>query len=428
MSEKDKIDLSLNSVMMCELVDSFIKILNNSNQIFEMSKNLILEIIKLSINLIEFSIIEMNLQVLMILSCILSKYSLKVEKDFNKEDKLFIVETISKILFYYWNKNNLIKNDNISFIEVNSYVLEFICKFYEELKDNEGIEEYFYNNLIYLFNCFKNYSSQTAKICAGKIFNIMLIISDKEILYLFISEIKKTLEQISTIFDKFFLLYYMILQYISKTQNEELLEEIKCIFYEEFLKVFLENQKLFTIINKSTLISLSQNFDNRIQDFIQEYIFTIIESGYLIPYFTEDLQNIILTYIIKCNENEKRKEFIKIIILALCDHSESFNQQQLSIFIFKILNKDLEALNEEEFKECIDENLIKDIENLIEKQKILLKEQEEKKKKEEEEKKRKEEQEKKELEEKRKKFEENRGKSGLKPIGGKIKALKFGNK
>ena len=181
MSEKDKIDLSLNSVMMCELVDSFIKILNNSNQIFEMSKNLILEIIKLSINLIEFSIIEMNLQVLMILSCILSKYSLKVEKDFNKEDKLFIVETISKILFYYWNKNNLIKNDNISFIEVNSYVLEFICKFYEELKDNEGIEEYFYNNLIYLFNCFKNYSSQTAKICAGKIFNIMLIISDKEI-------------------------------------------------------------------------------------------------------------------------------------------------------------------------------------------------------------------------------------------------------
>ena len=31
MSEKDKIDLSLNSVMMCELVDSFIKILNNSN-------------------------------------------------------------------------------------------------------------------------------------------------------------------------------------------------------------------------------------------------------------------------------------------------------------------------------------------------------------------------------------------------------------
>ena len=428
MSEKDKIDLSLNSVMMCELVDSFIKILNNSNQIFEMSKNLILEIIKLSINLIEFSIIEMNLQVLMILSFILSKYSLKVEKDFNKEDKLFIVETISKILFYYWNKNNLIKNDNISFIEVNSYVLEFICKFYEELKDNEGIEEYFYNNLIYLFNCFKNYSSQTAKICAGKIFNIMLIISDKEILYLFISEIKKTLEQISTIFDKFFLLYYMILQYISKTQNEELLEEIKCIFYEEFLKVFLENQKLFTIINKSTLISLSQNFDNRIQDFIQEYIFTIIESGYFIPYFTEDLQNIILTYIIKCNENEKRKEFIKIIILALCDHSESFNQQQLSIFIFKILNKDLEALNEEEFKECIDENLIKDIENLIEKQKILLKEQEEKKKKEEEEKKRKEEQEKKELEEKRKKFEENRGKSGLKPIGGKIKALKFGNK
>jgi hypothetical protein len=415
--------------MMCELVDSFIKMLNNSNQIFDMSKILILEIIKLCIYLIEFGIVEMNLQVLMILSCILSKYSSKIEKDLNKEDKIYIIENISKIEYYYWNKTNFTKNDNLSFIEINGYILELICKYYDEIKDNEGIEEYIYNNLIFLFNCFKNYSSQTAKICAGKIFNIMLIIPSKEILTIFISEIKNTLNQIYEVFDKFFILYYMILQYISKTQNEELLEEIKSIFYEDILKSFLENQKLFSIINKSTLIALSQNFDNRIQDFIQEYIFIIIENGFLIPYFTDEMQNIILTFIVKCNENEKRREFIKIIVLTLCDHNESFNQQQLSIFIFKLFNRDLEVFNEDEFKDIIDENFRKEVENLIEKQKILLKQQEEKRKKEEEDRKKKEEEEQKEREEKRKKFEENRNKSGLKPIsGGKIKAIKFGNK
>ena len=428
-NEKDKIDLSLNSVMMCELVDSFIKILNNSNKIFDMSKNLILEIIKLCVYLIEFGIIEMNLQVLMILSNILSKYSSNIEKDLSKEDKFYIVENISKIEYYYWNKTNFIKNDNLSFIEINSYILEFICKYYDEIKENEGIEEYFYNNLIFLLSCFKNYSSQTSKICLGKIFNIMLIIPSKEILTIFISEIKNTLVQIVEVFDKFFILYYMILQYISKTQNEELLEEIKSIFYEDILKSFLENQKLFSIINKSTLIALSQNFDNRIQDFIQEYIFIIIENGFLIPYFTDEMQNIILTFIVKCNENEKRREFIKIIVLTLCDHNESFNQQQLSIFIFKLFNRDLEVFNEDEFKDIIDENFRKEVENLIEKQKILLKQQEEKRKKEEEDRKKKEEEEQKEREEKRKKFEENRNKSGLKPIsGGKIKAIKFGNK
>ena len=141
------------------------------------------------------------------------------------------------------------------------------------------------------------------------------------------------------------------------------------------------------------------------------------------------MQNIILTFIVKCNENEKRREFIKIIILTLCDHNESFNQQQLSIFIFKLFNRDLEDFNNDEFKEIIDENIKKEIEILIEKQKNLLKQQEEKRKKEEEDKKKKEEEEQKEREEKRKKFEENRNKSGLKPIsGGKIKAIKFGNK
>ena len=90
-------------------------------------------------------------------------------------------------------------------------------------------------------------------------------------------------------------------------------------------------------------------------------------------------------------EAKSEKDDFKMNNITLINMSDlnnnsikSFNQQQLSIFIFKLFNRDLEVFNEDEFKDIIDENFRKEVENLIEKQKILLKQQEEKRKKEEE--------------------------------------------
>ena len=232
-----------------------------------------------------------------------------------------------------------------------------------------------------------NFNVQITKLISGKLFNIILNINNEKILEIFINEFLKHFDKLIKEFEKFFLFYFIILQFISKISDEKILIKTKEIYFNKILLENLNNQNNFLIINKSTFLSISQNFDNKIQKFIEEYLLIIIENGYLIQYLNDDMQNIILSLILKTEEKEKKNILLKIILLIISEHVELLDKNKISVFIFKLFNKDLDYFKSEEINKILNEEIKVLVNNLIENQIKYLKEQEEKKKKEEEEKK-----------------------------------------
>ena len=432
LSELDKISFSLNSVNMCELIDSYLKIINNNNNIFEINKNILNNSVDLIISFLNFGIIEVSLQALVIFEAILNKFNNKIDDLYEKEEKFYFIEKISKIVYYYKTRTNFIKGDNNLFININIAILDIIIRNYNEIIENFNnvLDEYFYNILLNVVDSFVNFNVQITKIISGKLFNIILNINNEKILEIFFNEFLKHFDKLIKEFEKFFLFYFIILQFISKISDEKILIKMKEIYFNKILLENLNNQNNFLIINKSTFLSISQNFDIKIQKFILEFVVIIIEKGYLIQYLNDDLQNIILSLILKIEENEKKNILLKIILLIISENINLIDKNKISVFIFKLFSKNLDYFKSEEINNILNEEIKFSVNNLIENQMKFLKEKEEKKKKEEEEKKIKEEKLSKEREEKRKKIEENKKSNNLKPIssGLKINKLKFNKK
>ena len=420
-----KIKIALSEVMIVEIIDSFVRIINNENDIFTIDKKDFFDLIDISINLINFNIIEMNIQALVLIQSLVTKHLSKVEPQLTSEEKKKVTENISKILYFYYNKTSLVAGkENMIFVEINSTILEFSIKHYEE--DDTVGKEYIYHNLLFLINSFTSFTGNSSKICAGKLFNCLLSISNKEILLLLFTEIEKVLNGLLGQFDKFFILFYMVIQFLTKCTDEKLLSTANNFFQEELIINHLNQKTYGTCIIKAILLGISQNYDSKVKNILEEFILNLIQNDYLFPYFNEDMEKILLQYALNEESVEKRKKIIFIIILCLIDNKQQFDIVKLSIFILKLFNKDSDFLKEKEIQDEIGEDIKKQIDILVEMQIKYQKEQEEKKIQMEKEQKEKEEQEKKRREEMRKQLEQKKQTTSASG-GPKIKALKFGS-
>ena len=426
-SAEKKIKLALSEVMLIDIFDSFVRIINNDNDIFTLSKENISNLTNIGITLINFAITETNMQTLVLIDCLLKRYINKVENNFENNEKKQFISKVSKILYYFYNKTTLIKNnENMLFIDVNSNLLEFAVKQYKE--EDVELEEYIYHNLKFLLNSFVSFTANNAKVAAGKLFNCLLGISNERVMMIFLKEIELTLGEIlkQNMFDKFFILFYMIMQYLSKSTDEALLDQVSTFFQETIIVNNLKDKAYTTFIIKTILIGIAQNFDAKTRKVIEEFIINIIQSGYLVPYFNEEIEKILLTYILSEEDVDKRKEIIMIILVYLIENKAKFDIMKLSIFILKMFTKDNEWIKEQEIVEILGEDIKKQIDALIEMQIKYQKEQEEKRKQMEAAQREKEELEKKKREEMKKQLEQKKASSSSSG-GPKIKALKFGS-
>jgi hypothetical protein len=447
LNEENKVKYSLNIVMTIELIDSLVKIITNQYNVFTLSKTTVFNIIKTMLTLLNFGINELNIQILVMLDNIMNTYIInnkEILSTLSGEDKVYIVETFGKIMYYYYTKTSLIKmGENLIFVNITSHILNFIIEHYDSLITAGFSEcsEYLCNVLKMLMYCFENYN-MNYKVCASKLFNALLLIGGEhydEVLDIIFNEVKNYLtdSRFSNTFDKYFILFYMLIQYISKKSNTndndiETVTTFKNMLFDNIIKPSITNKQILPLIIKSLLLAITQNFDVHLQTIIEMFIIMIIEHQEEFVYYfslSDELQNIILSFIINCNNETKRKELIVILTLILVDNKESLDLVKLCVFILKLYNKDMDMLTNEEIQSYIGEDIKLQINKLILMQQQFQQEQEELKRKQEEEKKQKEENERKKKEEFQNQLRLKRqsgGVNGTASSGGpKIKALKF---
>ena len=233
--------------------------------------------------------------------------------------------------------------------------------------DDSNIDKSFdYCNKSIFMLFYDNNDNNINKIILEKIYMILLNINDKatDIFNIFIQEFINILKKLNQNFQKFFTLFYLIIQYISKSPNIEFIKEIKQYYISESLNI--ENN-LFEISNKSLFVSITKINNPNIVQFIGEYLSSLFNNKNKYQ-FSQDLQKLILLYIQNEKDNEQRKKMIKSVIKYLNENKDIMAVKDSCNFILgivKINNDDVNLIKEEEVKNLFNEEIKKQLDELL---------------------------------------------------------------
>ena len=188
-------------------------------------------------------------------------------------------------------------------------------------------------------------------------------VNTKDELNIFLKEVLDVLMKLKTNVQRYFTLFYIIIQYISKSSVTELINDIKKYYINESLK---EENNLYEITNKTLLISITQMNNANIIQFINEYLLEVFNSKKKFN-FSQEIQKLILLYIQNEKRNDSRKNIIKNIIKYLNDNKDIMPIKDACTFILgitKINSDDNNLINEEDVKNSFNEEFKNQINEL----------------------------------------------------------------
>jgi len=327
-------NLKINNEICSLFLDEFKAIFNIND--FKESKNLILLFQKFTDNL------------------------LNNEKDIPKDHFIDIIKKESELIKLL--KKNYSSNFDSYFIIIYfNYILSILKKGVGK----EFQDDFKYYNKILFEIYYNDNDASKSKLLLEKIYTILININieAKDLFKLFINELVDTLKKLNSNFQKYFTLFYIIIQYISKSSNNELIIEIEKLYITESLKT---DNNLFDISNKSLLVSITQMNNLNIIQFIHEYLSAVFNDKNKFQ-FTQEIQKLILLYIQNEKNNDLRKNIIKDIIKYLNDNKEIMSIKDACTFVLgvvKINKEDNNLINEEEVKNFFNEEFKNQINEL----------------------------------------------------------------
>lgn len=358
------------------------------------------------------------------------------EADFNltTEEKNALMLNLTKFCFNYFSKSE--SNDpNVFFAEKNSVFLSKIIEIvsstsnlilnelnsselnlksqeYNIINDKNNLTNFLqgnkYNQSSLLndflvlckiqFGLFKNSNSQQiCKISAAKLFALLSAFKNLKLLKLFYDMLFANLNSLNQ-FDRYFILYYMILQNVSKhlAQNKKMQEELsklnssentennnnnesskskeletdinlnneiieftKFILIKDFKekvnseKISLaerssEAKEKITLLIKSLSFACNSNFDDFFKSFFENILFYSFEapSDFMSLLSQEEFQTMLLTFTLTIESDEKRKNLIFILLFMLNEKAISSQSEitRLALISLKLISKDLELI------------------------------------------------------------------------------------
>ena len=352
---------------------------------FKESKEAILYIIDIFAAIMSNNNLILNNE---IYSLFLDKFNALLENNEFKDNKnlIFLFQKFTENLLN--NQNDISKENYLSLIkkekelinslrnkyssDFDSYFIviyfNYITCILKKLDEKELEDDFTYYIKLLFEMYYNNNDASIHKLLLEKIFTILLNINkeSKNLFSIFKQELIDNLKKISQNFQKYFTLFYIIIQYISKSDNDDLVKELEKYYIEEVLKT--ENN-LYEVSNKSLLVSFSQknNLNNlNVIQFINEYL-----SGFLINQnklsFSQEIQKIILLYIQNEKNNDLRKNIIKSLIKYLNENKDIMTIKDACNFILgivKINKDDMNLINEEEIKNLLNEEFKNQIDEI----------------------------------------------------------------
>ena len=368
---------------LCELIFYLI------NQIdkFKKSKDAIIYIIDIFSSLINNKIFKLNYD---IYSFCMDEFNDLIKINDFKENKNFILffqkfndsllnDNNENIISLIKKQSELIKlirenyspNFNSIFIIIYNNLILKTIKIYN--KDNKEIsfdDEFKYYFKLLLDFYFNNNDNNISKLLLEKFFTILLNINEekKELFMIYIEELLNTLILLNNNLQKYFTLFYIIIQYISKSSNTELIKEIKQYYITQVLD---NNNKLYDTSNKSMLLSVTQMNNPNLIQFISEYLESLFNNNDTSKdiNFGPDIQKLIILYIQNEKNDNLRQNIIKYVIKYLNNNKSNMSIKDTCTFILgiiKINNADNNLINDEEVKNSFNEELKKQLNEIIE--------------------------------------------------------------
>ena len=269
----------------------------------------------------------------------------------NKENCVFLMKKETESIKLL--RNNYSKAFDSFFMNIYyNHILRILKKCQEKDFENEFIQ---YNKLIFELYL-NNNDNAINKLLLEKIYTILLniTIETKNFFKLFTIELIGTLIKLNSNFQKYFTLFYIIIQYISKSTNDELIKEIEILYITESLK---SENNLYDISNKSLFVSITQMNNLKLIQFINLYLSEILNNkkGFK---FSQEMQKLILLYMQNEKNNELRKDIIKSIIKYLNENKDIMIIKDACVFvlgIIKINKDDNNLIYEDEIKNLFNE-------------------------------------------------------------------------
>jgi len=344
---------------------------------------------------------------------------------------------LSKIIEIVSNTANLILNEinfsNLTSLEIShlkSEELDNLNNLTNFLQGKVYSESAILNDFLVLckiqFELFKNSNSQqTCKLSAAKLFGLLSSFHNLKVLKLFYDMLFTNLNSLNQ-FDRYFILYYMILQNVSKrlvqnknmqeelnkmsssisssnndkiesnnndnnyneakfreleneiNSNNELIEFTKFILIKDFkAKVNSEQISLaessseakekITLLIKSLSFACNSNFDDVFKSFFENILFYSLENAkvFMSLLSHEEFQTMLLTFTLNIESEEKRKNLIFILLFMLNEKaiiSSPSEITRLALISLKLISKDLELIGA--IAQLLDRNFVLQINNL----------------------------------------------------------------
>ena len=345
------------------IIDIFSAII--SNKIFKLNYNIYSLCINEFTDLIKINEFKENKNFLLLFQ----KFNdslLNDDNNFSNEDTITLIkkesELIKSIKSYYSSNFN-----SIFIIIYNNFILKIIKLYNKDNKELLYNEEFKYYIKL-LFDFYKNNNDNNiSKLLLEKIFTILLNINnDKNELFMInIEELINTLIALKDNFQKFFTLFYIVIQYISKSSNMEYIKEIKNFYIKQALN---NKNNLYDISNKSILLSVTQMNNSNLIQFISEYLESIFNDDENNIGFSQDIQKIIIIYIQNEKNDNLRQNIIKNTIKYLNVNKEAMEIKDSCKFILgiiKINNNDNNLINDEEIKNILNDEFKKELNEMI---------------------------------------------------------------
>jgi hypothetical protein len=389
-TEKLKEKISFN----CLLTNDLLGILVNlfSSNVVTITKATFFELLKSTINLFTLSIDDIDVKLFHIVDLLINKFYPQIEsaEGFKSpEEKVYISNHISKIVYYYFTKK-LNSLDN----ELNEYGLTIVLRQVDIISANlinmillkdgfreEEFDEMFYFNVSMIYTIFKKVNNPVmSKQCAAKLFIVLTSIEDIKLFNEVYDIHTNTLLELKQ-FDKFFILFFMILQYLTKKNNEnkcaDIIEETTGKLYGLIIKYLMNKQSdIFAFIIKSLSLASASNFDHIFRTIFENLLVKLLENEMLTNVFIfEEFQNIILTFGLTTDDQEKRMCLNTLITYTVNNIAIALNMDimKVAIFILKLWSKDMETIPS--VASNLDANLAASISHLIQVQQTNLSKQ-----------------------------------------------------
>ena len=280
--------------------------------------------------------------------------------DINKDDNIILIKKALELIELL-KKNYSVKFTSF-FINIYFNVLSVIIR---KKLGKELVDEFTYYIKLLMELFYNSNDNAINKLLLEKIYSIMINIGieEKDLFKIVIKELIDTLIKLNSNFQKYFPLFYIIVQYISKSQNNELIQELDKFYITESFKI--ENN-LYDISNQSLFMSRNQMNNANILQFINGYLSEIFNNKAQFK-FSQDIQKIILLYIQNEKNDDVRKSLIKSLIKYLNDNKDLMAIKEACNFVLGVikLNKDdINLINDEEIKNLFNEEFKNQINEL----------------------------------------------------------------